>query len=60
METVAAGDWLKMYYEQEIFTGKVLTKPLSVQVKCHKHPFGIHVPQNMKCHADSVHYDTVL
>ena len=35
IETVAVWGWLKVYYEEEFFNGKVLTKASSsVQVKC--------------------------
>ena len=33
-ETVAVGDWVKMYYEEDVFAGKVLIKAFSsAQVK---------------------------
>ena len=51
---------MKVYYEEEVFIGKVLTKTSSsVQVKCLKHLFAIHVPQDMESEKDTVYYDTV-
>ena len=44
IKTVAVGGWLKVYYDKEFFNGKVLTKAFSsVQFKCLKHPFDMHV-----------------
>ena len=52
--------WVKVYYEEELFFGLVMdVTNTHCLVKCLEKPFGVNEPQQMERENDAVHYSKV-
>ena len=62
MNDAKDGNWVHVAYEDEIFIGKVVGKPINGQVgvRCLEHPFGIDKPQNLEKENHAVYYHEIF
>ena len=62
MDDAKDGGWVCVVYEDEVFTGKVVGKPVNGQVcvRYLEHPFGVAQPQNFEKESHAIYYHKIF
>ena len=56
------GKWVCVLYEDEVFIGKVVGKPVNgqVRVRCLEHPLGVSKPQKFEKESHVIYYHEIF